>query len=303
MVKTLFKIRNSEFKNRIFSASGTFGYGDECQDFFNIELLGGIITKSISLLPRLGNKPRRIAETNSGMLNSIGLANIGIDNFIKEKLLILKNFDTKIIVNIVGNSIEDYEEVIRKFEDIDGITGYEVNISCPNVKQGGLQFGTNLKMTESIVKKTRALTDRALIIKLTPNVTKISDFACVAESEGADAVSLVNTFVGMAIDVESRRPKLSTITGGLSGPAIKPMAIAKVYETSKAIKIPVIGIGGISNYEDVIEFLLAGATAVEIGTATFTDPMVFSKIIIGLEKYCKQKNIYDIQDLVGAMVK
>jgi dihydroorotate dehydrogenase (NAD+) catalytic subunit len=303
MVKTSFKIKDIEFKNRIFSASGTFGYGNECQDFFDVGSIGGIVTKSISLLPRLGNKPRRLVETKSGMLNSIGLANIGIDKFINEKLPVLKKLGTNIIVNVVGNSTEEYEEVIQRFEKIDGIAGYEVNISCPNVRQGGLQFGTNLKMTETIVKRTRSVTKRVLIVKLTPNVTKISDFAMVAEGEGADAVSLVNTFVGMAIDINTRKPKLSTITGGLSGPAIKPMAVARVYEVFNNVKIPIIGIGGISNHEDVIEFMLAGATAVEIGTATFVDPSIFAKVISGLEKYCSDNNIPDIQNLVGAMIK
>jgi dihydroorotate dehydrogenase (NAD+) catalytic subunit len=303
MIKTSFKIRNIEFKNRVFSASGTFGYGDECSDFFEVGLLGAIITKSISIKPKSGNKPPRIFETYGGMLNSIGLANIGFEKFISDKLNNLIKFNTKIIINIVGNAIEEYENIVKAFEEISGISGYEVNISCPNVKQGGLQFGTNLKMTESIVKSLRKLTDRILIIKLTPNVTRISDFAKVSEGEGADAVSLVNTFVGMAINIKTKKPYLSTVTGGLSGPCIKPLAVAKVFEVYNTVKIPIIGIGGIMNYEDAIEFFLAGASAIEIGTASFVDPAISSKIIKDIENYCENNKIEDIQSLVGSMIK
>jgi dihydroorotate dehydrogenase (NAD+) catalytic subunit len=299
MVKESFRIKDIEFKNRIFTASGTFGYGDECSPFFNIGNLGAIVTKSISIKPRLGNKPNRIYETYGGMLNSIGLANVGVETFINQKLPVIKEYGTNIIVNIVGNAIEEYQEVTKRLEDAEGISGYEVNISCPNVKQGGLQFGTNLKMTEQIVNAVRKLTNRVLIIKLTPNVTRISDFAVVAEGEGADAVSLINTLVGMAINIKTRKPYLSTITGGLSGPAIKPVAIAKVYEVYKKIKIPIIGIGGIQDYKDVIEFFLAGASAVEIGTANFINPAVCDKIINDLRAYCEESQIFEINSLIG----
>jgi dihydroorotate dehydrogenase (NAD+) catalytic subunit len=301
MLKESFLIRDIEFKNRIFTASGTFGYGDECSPFFNVGNLGAIVTKSISIKPRLGNNPNRIYETYGGMLNSIGLANVGVDVFITEKLPVIKKFGTNIIVNIVGNAVEEYQEVTEKLEDIEGISGYEVNISCPNVKQGGLQFGTNLKMTEQIVNAVRKLTKRVLIIKLTPNVTRVSDFASVAESEGADAVSLINTLVGMAININTRKPFLSTITGGLSGPAIKPVAIAKVYEVYNKVKIPIVGIGGIIDYKDVIEFFLAGASAVEIGTANFINPASCDSIINDLRRYCEESKISDICSLIGGM--
>jgi dihydroorotate dehydrogenase (NAD+) catalytic subunit len=302
MVKESFQIRNIEFKNRIFTASGTFGYGDECSPFFNIGNLGAIITKSISCKPRLGNRPNRIYETYGGMLNSIGLANVGLESFITEKIPVIRKFNTNILVNIVGNSIEEYEEVAKRLEDIDGIKGYEVNISCPNVRQGGLQFGTNLKMTESIVRSVRKITNRLLIIKLTPNVTKISDFAIVSEGEGADAVSLINTLVGMAINIKTRKPYLSTITGGLSGPAIKPVAIARVFEVYNNVKIPIIGIGGIMDYKDVIEFFLAGASAIEVGTANFVNPSACEEIICDLRRYCDKENITDMRTLVGGMI-
>ena len=298
MIDLSLKIKNTLFKNPLLTASGTFGYGNECKDFFNVSDLGAIVTKSISLLPRLGNKSPRICEVNSGMLNSIGLANVGLEKFILEKLPLIEKFNTNIIVNVVGNSIEEYGEVIERLEGIDRITGYEVNISCPNVKEGGLQFGTNLKMTENIVRHTRRKTNKLLILKLTPNVTKISDFAQVSESEGADAVSLVNTFVGMAINLKTRKPYLSMVTGGMSGPAIKPLALAKVYEVSKVVSIPIIGIGGIMCAKDVLEFMLVGASAVEIGTANFIDPGICGKILADLEKYCLENKISSLKDIV-----
>jgi dihydroorotate dehydrogenase (NAD+) catalytic subunit len=296
------KIGNVDFKNPILTASGTFGYGNECEDFFDINKLGGIVTKSISLLPRAGNKPPRICEVQSGLLNSIGLANVGLDEFINKKIKLIENYKTVILVNVVGNSIEEYEEVISRLNYIDSIAGYEINISCPNVKEGGLQFGTNLKMTENIVRYTRKKTDKLLVIKLTPNVTKISDFALAAQCEGADAVSLVNTFVGMSINLKTWKPNLSMVTGGMSGPAIKPLALAKVYEVSKVVSIPIIGIGGISSAEDVVEFMLAGSSAVEIGTANLINPAICSKIISDLNDYCEKHKIKSLKDIVKQLI-
>jgi dihydroorotate dehydrogenase (NAD+) catalytic subunit len=296
------KIGNVDFKNPILTASGTFGYGNECVEFFDISKLGGIVTKSISLMPRAGNKPTRICEVRSGLLNSIGLANVGLDEFINEKIKLIENYKTIILVNVVGNSIEEYEEVISRLNHVGSIAGYEINISCPNVKEGGLQFGTNLKMTENIVRRTRKKTDKLLVIKLTPNVTKISDFALVAQCEGADAVSLVNTFVGMSINLKTRKPNLSMVTGGMSGPAIKPLALAKVYEVSKVVSIPIIGIGGISSVEDVIEFMLAGSSAVEIGTANLINPTICSKIISDLNDYCEKHKVKSLKDIVKQLI-
>lgn len=301
MVDLSLKIKTTTFKNPIMTASGTFGYGDECKDFFDISILGAIITKSISLLPRTGNKPPRIYEVNSGMLNSIGLANVGVEKFITDKLPSISKYSTNIIVNVVGNTIEEYEKVIERLDDYESICGYEVNISCPNVKEGGLQFGTSLKMTEQVVKSVRKKTNKILIIKLTPNVTKISDFALAAEYEGAEAVSLVNTFVGMAVNHKKRKPYLSTITGGFSGPAIKPMALAKIYEVYKVVSIPIIGLGGIMSAEDVIEFFLVGASAVEIGTANFIYPDTCEKIINGLYRYFEINKINTLKDIIGQL--
>ncbi len=301
MIDLSVKIGTKVFKNPLMTASGTFGYGNECEDFFDPGTLGAIITKSISLKPRPGNKPPRICEIESGMLNSIGLANVGLDRFITEKLPLISKYDTEIIVNVVGNSIEEYEEVIEKLESIDRICGYEINISCPNVKEGGLQFGTNLKMTENITKFTRRKTKKLLIIKLTPNVTRISDFALAAESEGADAVSLVNTFVGMAVDIKSKKAKLPLVTAGVSGPVIKPLALAKLYEVRKAVKIPIIGIGGIMNATDVLEFMITGASAVEIGTANFISPGLYPKMISELNGYCLENSINEIKSLTGTL--
>jgi len=301
MVDLSLKIKTTTFKNPIMTASGTFGYGDECKDFFDISILGAIITKSISLLPRTGNKPPRIYEVNSGMLNSIGLANVGVEKFITDKLPSISKYSTNIIVNVVGNTIEEYEKVIERLDDYESICGYEINISCPNVKEGGLQFGTSLKMTEQVVKSVRKKTNKILIIKLTPNVTKISDFALAAEYEGAEAVSLVNTFVGVAVDHKKRRPYLSTITGGFSGPAIKPMALAKIYEVYKVVSIPIIGLGGIMSAEDVIEFFLVGASAVEIGTANFIYPDTCEKIINGLYRYFEVNKINTLKDIIGQL--
>jgi dihydroorotate dehydrogenase (NAD+) catalytic subunit len=302
LVKTSTNIAGIKLKNPVLVASGTFGYGDECLDLVDVNKLGGIVTKSLSLSPRLGNPPARIAETYGGMLNSIGLANIGVEKFILDKLPFLRTLDTAVIVNIAASSVDEYCQVLERLEQEEGIDGYEINISCPNVKEGGLQFGTNREMTREITMRLRVLTKRPLIIKLTPNVTHISDFARVAEDAGADALSVINTLVGMAINVFTRRPKLHTITGGLSGPAIKPVALAKVYEVFKSVKIPIFGIGGITTAEDVIEFFLAGATAVQVGTANFIDPAAVVKIAEGVVEYCEENGVRDVCELVGGIV-
>jgi dihydroorotate dehydrogenase (NAD+) catalytic subunit len=290
-----------KLKNRVLVASGTFGYGNEAAPYTDVSALGGIVTKSVSLLPRQGNAPTRIAETPAGMLNSIGLANVGLAVFIEEKLPWLRDIGTAIVVNIAASSVEEYCEVLERLDDEQGIDAYEINVSCPNVKEGGLNFGTRCDMTENITRELRKRTRRPLIIKLTPNVTHIADFARACEAEGADAVSLINTLVGMAVDIRTRSPKLSTITGGLSGPAIKPVALAKVYEVSRAVRIPIVGMGGIMTWEDAIEFLLVGATAVQVGTANFRDPDAAVKIISGMQEWCQGQGVQDIQDLVGGL--
>lgn len=300
-IRTSFVLRNVEFKNRVFVASGTFGYGDEVKDITAVEKLGGIITKSLSLKPRAGNPPPRIAETASGMLNSIGLANIGVHAFLETKLPVLRTLGTRVIVNVAASSLEEYCKVVEILEAEEGIDAYEINVSCPNVKEGGLNFGTDCTKTAEITRHLRSRTEKPLIIKLTPNVTHISEFARAVADAGADAVSLINTVIGMAIDVKTRKPKLSTVTGGLSGPAIKPIALAKVFEVAKAVSIPIFGIGGIATAEDAIEFLLAGATAVQIGTMNFVDPKVSVTIAEGMEHYCRTHNIPDISTLVGAV--
>jgi len=300
-VKTSFSLREVAFKNRVFVASGTFGYGDEVSELVNVNRIGGIFTKSLSLKSRPGNPPQRIVETTGGMLNSIGLANIGVHAFIEQKLPYLRSLDTRIMANIAASSIQEFCEVLGLLEEQNGIAGYEINVSCPNVKEGGMTFGTDCKMTTEITSHLRKLTERPLIIKLTPNVTHISEFARAAESAGADAISVINTLVGMAVDIKTRKPKLSTVTGGLSGPAIKPVALAKVYEAAKAVKIPVFGIGGIACAEDAIEFILVGATAVQIGTMNFVEPSISEKIVEGIENYALQNKISDVSTLVGAL--
>ena len=288
-------------KNPVLVASGTFGYGNDIPALSDVNIIGGIVTKSLSMKPRDGNPPDRIVETAGGMLNSIGLANIGVRDFIANKLPALRKYDTAIIANIAASSVDEYCDVLSLLEAEQGIHAYEINISCPNVKEGGLSFGTNPALTADITRRLRKLTARPLIIKLTPNVTHVSEFARVCAGEGADAVSLINTLVGMAIDHRKRTPKLSTVTGGLSGPAIKPVALAKVYEVSQAVKIPIVGIGGIMTTEDAVEFLLAGAIAIQVGTANFIDPSASMKIAEGLGRYCDEQGIGRVTELVGAL--
>jgi len=297
-----FSLRGITFQNRVFTASGTFGYGDESTGLVDVNQLGCIITKSLSMKPRDGNAAPRIAETASGMLNSIGLANIGVQKFIDVKLPVLRTYTTKIIANIAASSVEEYCAVAERLEPHAEIAGYEINVSCPNVKEGGLNFGTDPRQVALITKEVRRRTDKLLVVKLTPNVTHISEFARACEAEGADAVSAVNTLIGMAVNITTRRPKLSSTTGGLSGPAIKPVALAKVYELTRAVKIPVIGIGGISTWEDAVEFLLVGATAVQVGTANFITPATGVSIAEGVRRYCERHGCTDSAQIVGALV-
>jgi len=301
MVKTSVNFAGLELKNRVLVASGTFGYGDDCLDLVDVNKLGGIITKSLSLHPRDGNPPTRIIETPSGMLNSIGLANIGVRKFISEKLPILNGLNTAIIANIAASTIDEYCQVLDLLEAEDGVDAYEINVSCPNVKEGGLSFGTSCEMTGEITRRLRTRSTKPLFIKLTPNVTHISEFARAAEGAGADGLSVINTLIGMAVDVKSRKPVLSTITGGLSGPAIKPIALAKVYEASRAVRIPVLGIGGIMNATDAIEFLIAGASAVQIGTANFINPAMGISVADGIREFCESHNLDDVGSLVGSL--
>lgn len=296
-----FSLRNVRFNNRVFVASGTFGYGDEVPELVDINKLGGIMTKSLSLKPRDGNPAPRITETSSGMLNSIGLANIGVHKFIAEKIPKLEKYSCAIIANIAASSVEEYCNVLELLEPHKRVDGFEINVSCPNVKEGGLSFGTDVAKVALITKELRKRTQKPLIIKLTPNVTYVSEFARAAEAEGADAVSVINTLIGMAVNIHTRKPKLSTITGGLSGPAIKPVALAKVYEVYTSVKIPIFGIGGITTWEDAIEFFLVGATAVQVGTANFIDPATGVSIAKGITQYCERNTIKDISELVGAL--
>jgi dihydroorotate dehydrogenase (NAD+) catalytic subunit len=300
-VKTSWTLRGVEFKNRVFTASGTFGYGDEVRDLTDAGALGGVCTKSLSRKPRDGNPPSRIVETAGGMLNSIGLANIGVESFLRQKLPLLRELKTRIIANIAASSVEEYCEVLDMLEPESGISAYEINVSCPNVKEGGLNFGTNCRKTAEITSMLRSRTAKPLIIKLTPNVTHVSEFARAVEDAGADAVSLINTVIGMAVDVRSRKPRLSTVTGGLSGPAIKPIALAKVYETAQAVKIPIFGIGGIATVQDALEFLLVGAAAVQVGTMNFIDPNAAASIAAEMEDFFKLNGIADAQDFVGTL--
>lgn len=294
-------IAGTEFRNPVLTASGTFGYGLECPEFVDISRLGGVVTKSISRKPRPGNPPQRIAETTAGMLNSIGLANVGVDVFIDEKMPALREAGATVIVNIAASSIEEYAYVLDRCDEVEGVDGYEINVSCPNVKDGGLSFGTNCPAVGEITKVLRARTKKFLAMKLTPNVTSIGEFAKACEAEGADAVSCVNTFVGMDLFLETRRPKIATITGGYSGPAILPMALAKVHEVRKAVSIPIIGIGGIMTAEDALKFMIVGASLVQVGTALFVDPGCGPTIADGIAEYCDRHGITEITDLVGSL--
>lgn len=283
------------------TASGTFGYGTEYADFIDVGRLGGIFVKGTTLEPRQGNNYPRMAETPSGMLNAVGLQNKGVDYFVEHIYPEIKDYDTNVIVNVSGSTIDDYVECTEKLVDLDKIPAIELNISCPNVKEGGMAFGTSCVSAAQVTKAVRKVWPKTLIVKLSPNVTDITEIARTAEDEGADSVSLVNTFLGMAIDAETHRPKLSTITGGLSGPCIKPIALRMVWQVYNAVKIPIIGMGGICNWQDAIEFILAGSTAIQIGTYNFIDPTASVKIVDGIAEYLDKHNISSVNDLVGKL--
>ena len=289
-------------KNPVMTASGTFGYGEEYADFIDLTKIGGILVKGTTLNHREGNPYPRMAETPSGMLNAVGLQNKGIDHFVETIYPRIKDIDTNIIVNVSGSTIDDYCAVAEKVNALDNIPAIELNVSCPNVKQGGMAFGVTCAGIEQVVSAVRKVYDKHLIVKLSPNVTNIAELALSAEASGADSVSLINTMLGMAIDAETRRPKLSTITGGLSGACVKPVALRMVWQVSKAVKIPVIGLGGISSATDAIEFMLAGASAIEIGTANFIDPAITVKVAQGIVEYCERHGFKNVSDLTGAMM-
>jgi dihydroorotate dehydrogenase (NAD+) catalytic subunit len=295
------KIHELILKNPVMSASGTFGYGPEFDDFMEVDRLGGILTKACTSKNRDGNRYPRMAETPMGMLNSVGLQNKGVDYFIDSIYPKIQHYNTEIIVNVSDSTIEGYVEVAEKLLPLEKITGIELNISCPNVKEGGMAFGTSCPMAAAVTKAVRNVYSKTMIVKLSPNVTDIAEIAKAVEDEGADSVSLINTLLGMAIDAEKRKPVLSTITGGLSGPAVKPIALRMVWQVAQAVQIPVIGMGGISNATDAIEFLLAGATAVQIGTANFIDPTVCIRIIEGIEDYLVRHKFNSVQEIIGCL--
>lgn len=299
MVNLEVKIGNLRLQNPVLTASGTFGYGEEFADFIDLNRLGGFIVKGTTLNPRQGNDYPRMVETPSGMLNAVGLQNKGVDYFIEHIYPQLLQYKSEIIVNVSGASVDDYVEVCRRLAPLDRINAVEVNISCPNVKQGGMAFGTTCDGAGGVTRAVRKAWDKTLIVKLSPNVTSIADIARAVEAEGADSVSLINTMLGMSIDVERQRPHLSTITGGLSGPAVRPVAVRMVWQVANAVKIPVIGLGGIMSGRDAVEFMLAGASAVEIGTANFVDPSVTVKIVDWIEDYCRRHDVKNISDIVG----
>ena len=302
MLKTQVHIgRGLAIKNPVMTASGTFGYGLEYGDFIDLNRLGGVLVKGTTLHPRQGNPYPRMAETPSGMLNAVGLQNKGVDYFCEHIYPTISGYDTAMIVNVSGSQVEDYIATAEKINALEGIPAIELNISCPNVKEGGMAFGVTCAGAASVVRAVRAVYDKTLIVKLSPNVTDITEIARAVEAEGADSISMINTLLGMAIDAEKRRPVLSTITGGLSGPAVKPIALRMVWQTAQAVKVPVIGMGGIASATDAIEFLLAGASAVEVGTYNFVDPSVTTQIVDGIEDYMRRYGFTDIQDLIGAL--
>ena len=292
-----------DLKNPILAASGTFGYGVEFEDVVHLDKLGGFVVKGLSREPMIGNPPPRLWETAAGMLNAIGLQNIGATAFLEEKLPRLREMKNIVVLaNVFGYTREDYERTIEILNDGEGIAAYELNVSCPNTSEGGLQFGTDPRSLEEVISTAKRAARRPLIVKLSPNVTSIAQMAYIAQEAGADAVSLINTFVAMAIDAETRKPRIANITAGLSGPAIKPIALRMVYDAAHAVKIPVIGMGGISTAEDVVEFMLAGATAVQIGTASYWDPCATDKIVDELQRWCQERSITRLADLTGGMI-
>jgi dihydroorotate dehydrogenase (NAD+) catalytic subunit len=301
MVDLSIEISGLRLKNPVLTASGTFGYGIEFAEFFDLSKLGGFCTKGLSLAPMAGNPPGRIAETPSGMLNAIGLENIGTEEFIKEKLPRLEHYDCHVVANILGKTVDEFIQITERLNSCSKVSAYELNISCPNIKEGGVQFGHDPDMAYRVTEAVRAVSEKPVWVKLSPNVTDITVFAKACEEAKADALSLVNTFVGMAIDVEKKRPMLANMTGGLSGPAIRPLAVRMVYQAAQAVKIPVVGVGGISTARDALEFLIAGARAVQIGTANFFDPLCAVKVIDGLRSHCESRGINAIEELIGCL--
>lgn len=301
MDKLNIQIGNLNLKNPVMTASGTFGYGKEYSDFIDLGKLGGICVKGTTLYDRQGNAYPRMAETPSGMLNAVGLQNKGVDYFVSHIYPEIKDFDTNIIVNVSGSTIEDYAECAARLSDLDKVPGIELNISCPNVKEGGMAFGTSACSAADVVKAVRKVYNKTLIVKLSPNVTDITEIAKAAEGEGADSLSLINTLLGMAIDINRRKPVLSTVTGGLSGPCVKPVALRMVWQTYNAVKIPIIGMGGIASWQDAVEFILAGSSAIQIGTYNFIDPTISEKVVDGIQGYLDQHNISHIKELIGAL--
>jgi dihydroorotate dehydrogenase (NAD+) catalytic subunit len=301
MVDLSVKLGKLQMKNPVMTASGTFGYGTEYSDFIDVSRIGGIIVKGTTIRERQGNPYPRMAETPSGILNAVGLQNKGVDYFINNIYPNLTHFDTNIFVNVSGSTIEDYIITAEKLNCLENIPGIELNISCPNVKEGGMAFGTSCLSAAQVVKEVRRVYKNELMVKLSPNVTDISDIAMAVEAEGADSVSLINTLLGMAIDAERKKPILSTITGGLSGPAVKPVALRMVWQVAQSVKIPVIGMGGIMNATDAIEFLLAGASAIQVGTANFIDPTVSIKILEGIEAYLERHVCKSVYEIIGAL--
>jgi dihydroorotate dehydrogenase (NAD+) catalytic subunit len=299
-INTQIKIGKLILKNPVMPASGTFGYGLEFEKFFDLSKLGAIITKGLSILPVKGNKPQRLVETPAGLLNSIGLQNIGIDNFINEKLPLLRNYKVPIIVNIYGRTLEEYLLIAKKLQNV-RIEAIEINISCPNVKKGGMQFASDKNIIKKLLIKIKKIYSGTIIVKLSPNTGNIEEIAKLCEEYGADSVSLINTVTGMMIDIKKRKPVLGNVFGGLSGPAIKPIALAMVHKVYKKVKIPIIGIGGITDYRDALEFLIAGATAIQIGSANFRDPLVCINIIKDIENYMIENNIADINSIIGSL--
>lgn len=293
------EVAGIKFRNPILLASGTVGYGHEIAEFIDLNQIGGIVTKSLSLQPRKGNPPQRIVETPSGMLNAIGLANVGVEEFLREKIPFLKKYDTKIVCNIAASSLDEYVECTRILTEEPTIDAFEINVSCPNVKEGGLVFGNDISAVGKITEKVKAVSTKPVIIKLSPNVSNISEFALTVQKEGGDAVSAINTLVGAAIDIWTQKPKLANVTGGLSGPAIKPVAIAKVLEIRNKCDIPIIGLGGIMNWKDVIEFMIAGANAVQLGTVNFVYPDAAITIKKGLEEFLEKTGRSELSTMTG----
>ncbi|PID41439.1 MAG: dihydroorotate dehydrogenase B catalytic subunit [Proteobacteria bacterium] len=294
-------IGSLKLRNPVITASGTFGYAREFEKLVNLHRLGAVVVKGISLLPRSGNPPPRIVETSCGMLNAIGLQNVGVTRFIKEKMPYLRQINVPVIVNILGDTIEEYREITEQLAPVDGIAALEVNISCPNVKKGGVAFGTDPKMAAAVTRAVKDAASVPVMVKLSPNVSDITEIARAVEAGGADSLSLINTLIGMVIDLEKRRPVLANVIGGLSGPAVKPVALRMVYQVARVVTIPVIGIGGIDSAEDALEFMLAGATAVQVGTANFINPRVAEDIVEGMIDYLDKNRIRSVDELIGAL--